>query len=289
MNKDSLLKRQSQSILNSQVVYYNDFNGNISTRANLLSKNTKDNANNDSKSIINYNYYTSSQILNNNKLDSASMIFMNNQRIYNNNNNNNYHKMSIASSSMGGLAGGNINRNSMSSTTALNRIAKKKESIELNEISKKNDSGGGMRCIFRMMKLMFSTLGLVLVVFLYSILGALMFQILEQHEELRMCEEGRNKYNKELKHYRDTIQFYILYNVTSSDFTSSSNNMSQNSTLSNYDDIYSFNNFYSNNSNLTLYNNNYNRSSSNAYSNSSSNFVDYSFINSQNLSKTISK
>jgi hypothetical protein len=37
-------------------------------------------------------------------------------------------------------------------------------------------------------KVMFSSIGLVGLVFIYSTVGALMFQILEQHEELRLCE-----------------------------------------------------------------------------------------------------
>lgn len=40
----------------------------------------------------------------------------------------------------------------------------------------------------QIVKLLFSNVGLVLVVFLYSTFGALMFQLLEQHEEFRLCE-----------------------------------------------------------------------------------------------------
>jgi hypothetical protein len=45
-------------------------------------------------------------------------------------------------------------------------------------------------CCTRIIKLMFSNVGLVLAVFIYSTAGALMFKLLEQHEELRLCEEG---------------------------------------------------------------------------------------------------
>jgi hypothetical protein len=37
-------------------------------------------------------------------------------------------------------------------------------------------------------KSFFSNVGLVLLVFFYSTLGALMFQLLEQHEEIKICE-----------------------------------------------------------------------------------------------------
>ena len=44
--------------------------------------------------------------------------------------------------------------------------------------------------VFRlMMKLTFSNFGLVLIICMYACLGALMFRLLEQHEELRRCEE----------------------------------------------------------------------------------------------------
>lgn len=44
------------------------------------------------------------------------------------------------------------------------------------------------RIFTKLIKMAFSTVGLIGVVFLYSTLGALMFQLLEQHEELRLCE-----------------------------------------------------------------------------------------------------
>ena len=45
-----------------------------------------------------------------------------------------------------------------------------------------------MRFFAKLIKLMFSNIGLIMGVFLYSTLGALMFQLLERHEELRLCE-----------------------------------------------------------------------------------------------------
>lgn len=45
-----------------------------------------------------------------------------------------------------------------------------------------------VRVCTQIFKYTFSSVGLILVVFLYSFLGALMFQVLEQHEELRLCE-----------------------------------------------------------------------------------------------------
>jgi hypothetical protein len=56
-----------------------------------------------------------------------------------------------------------------------------------------NGEGGGsgkprVAWYMQIMKLLGSTFGLVFAVFVYSLLGAFMFQLLEQHEELRLCE-----------------------------------------------------------------------------------------------------
>ena len=74
-----------------------------------------------------------------------------------------------------------------------------------------------IRFIKRFMKLMFSSIGLVLVVALYAVFGALMFQLLEYHEELRICEEGQGKYYSELKHLRETLKA-IGNNLTATEF-----------------------------------------------------------------------
>ncbi len=41
-----------------------------------------------------------------------------------------------------------------------------------------------------------------------------MFQILEQHEEMRLCEEGEGKFKREVRYYRDHIMRFIIYNVS---------------------------------------------------------------------------
>lgn len=46
--------------------------------------------------------------------------------------------------------------------------------------------------VTKLFRLAFSNVGLIAAVFIYSTLGALMFQLLEQHEELRLCEGSLN-------------------------------------------------------------------------------------------------
>jgi hypothetical protein len=87
--------------------------------------------------------------------------------------------------------------------------------------------------VFRlMMKLTFSNFGLVLIICMYACLGAMMFRLLEQHEELRRCEEGKGKLMKETNDLKDGLFRYVLYNVTSIEFSSGGSiNDGGNSTL----------------------------------------------------------
>lgn len=69
--------------------------------------------------------------------------------------------------------------------------------------------------VFRgLLKLMFSNIGLVLIVCLYSCLGAFMFKLLEQHAELQLCEQGKGVYMRKLDTLKDELIRYILYNIT---------------------------------------------------------------------------
>jgi len=67
------------------------------------------------------------------------------------------------------------------------------------------------------MRLTFSNVGLVTIVVIYTCLGALMFRLLEQHEELRLCEAGKGKLMKTVQELKDDIVSYVLYNVTNID------------------------------------------------------------------------
>lgn len=137
----------------------------------------------------------------------------------------------------GGRDGGaNGNRRSMRSSfrtkysesiqeESLDRSIERDEQVDENSKPKKKKKGAAVRkrpktkWYITIIKLMFSTIGLVLVVFLYSVLGALMFQLLEQHEELRLCEEGKAKFEKDTHKFRETIMYYIIYNTTGDEST----------------------------------------------------------------------
>ncbi len=55
---------------------------------------------------------------------------------------------------------------------------------------------------------------MVIALFCYAAFGALTFQMLEQHEELRKCEEGMGKYKTELREYANLIMRYVQFNLT---------------------------------------------------------------------------
>ncbi len=70
-------------------------------------------------------------------------------------------------------------------TNNLNIIAQNENSK--TDTSKKKVNQKAKYCKL-LIKFMFSNVGLIIGLFSYSSIGALMFQLLEQHEELRICE-----------------------------------------------------------------------------------------------------
>jgi hypothetical protein len=78
----------------------------------------------------------------------------------------------------------------------LESVKNENDSIQINKTKRsiKKKSKIFLFCA-KVIKIMFSSIGLVGLVFIYSTVGALMFQILEQHEELRLCE-GKLSFDK---------------------------------------------------------------------------------------------
>ena len=70
-------------------------------------------------------------------------------------------------------------------TNNLNIIAQNEISKTDTSIKKVNQKAKYCKLLI---KFMFSNVGLIIGLFSYSSIGALMFQLLEQHEELRICE-----------------------------------------------------------------------------------------------------
>jgi hypothetical protein len=77
----------------------------------------------------------------------------------------------------------------------------------------------------KIIRLIFSNAGLVVFFILYTCLGASVFQLLEQHEELRRCEEGKGKFIKETQKVQQDLFRYILYNISRNDLGLNKNNL----------------------------------------------------------------
>lgn len=67
----------------------------------------------------------------------------------------------------------------------------------------------------RILKFLFSHIGLVGMVILYSVAGGFLFELLEQHEEKRLCEEGKGQENTNIVLLKSKLLTYIQFNITS--------------------------------------------------------------------------
>jgi hypothetical protein len=66
----------------------------------------------------------------------------------------------------------------------------------------------------RISKLACSNTGLLVFFTVYLCLGAFIFQLLEKHEELKLCEEGKGKFEQKLENLNEHLFNYVLYNVS---------------------------------------------------------------------------
>jgi hypothetical protein len=85
---------------------------------------------------------------------------------------------------------------------------------------KQND---GRSCCKRVSRVLFSHVGLVSMVVVYSVLGGFLFELLEQHNEKTNCEEGSGNESVTITHLSSNLTSYIQFNVTS---TSNNNDTS---------------------------------------------------------------
>jgi hypothetical protein len=61
----------------------------------------------------------------------------------------------------------------------------------------------------------FSNIGLIAAVIIYSIVGAFLFQLLEQHEEAKRCQEGKGAETTNIVNLKSKLLTYIQFNITS--------------------------------------------------------------------------
>ena len=67
----------------------------------------------------------------------------------------------------------------------------------------------------RISKFIFSHIGLVLIVIIWSVLGGFIFELLEQSKEIEDCEKGKGDENNNIIALRSKLLDYIQSNITS--------------------------------------------------------------------------
>ena len=82
----------------------------------------------------------------------------------------------------------------------------------------------------RFAKFLFSHIGLVLIVIIWSVIGAFLFVLLEQHEEIKNCETGKGQESTNIVTLRSQLLTYIQFNITSnpSDLTKDNETVANN-------------------------------------------------------------
>ena len=67
----------------------------------------------------------------------------------------------------------------------------------------------------RIMKFMFSHIGLVIIIIVWAVVGAFLFELLETHEEVKNCETGKGQESTNIVSLRSELLTYIQFNITS--------------------------------------------------------------------------
>lgn len=101
-------------------------------------------------------------------------------------------------------------RKSRPSQNSLNGGANYDEDHQLAPPPSKKNPG----CCKRVSKFLFSHIGLVAMVIIYSIAGAFLFQLLEQHEEAKTCQEGKGQEETNIVNLRSQLLTYIQFNIS---------------------------------------------------------------------------
>lgn len=86
----------------------------------------------------------------------------------------------------------------------------------------------------KLTSLLFSQVGLLILVIVYMIAGSFLFQLLEEHARVQLCEEGAGIDTKLMFKYRNKLFQYISVNITYNEIDAEN---ATNNTLSGYNDV----------------------------------------------------
>lgn len=94
----------------------------------------------------------------------------------------------------------------------------------VNGNGKNQKDQGKTNCCKRISKFLFSHIGLVVMVVIYSVAGSFLFQLLEQHEEAKMCQEGKGEEATNIVNLKSKLLTYIQFNISTNSLDTSKDN-----------------------------------------------------------------
>lgn len=90
-------------------------------------------------------------------------------------------------------------------------------------MSSKNNRNSKSYCK-KISKFIFSHVGLVTMVVIYAVAGAFLFELLEQHEEAKNCQEGKGQEATNIVNLKSTLLTYIQFNISTNPSDTSKDN-----------------------------------------------------------------
>jgi hypothetical protein len=110
---------------------------------------------------------------------------------------------------------------------------KKKETKNEPPSTLKNKSAKIKQFIFDLVYHSFSSIGVLVIVLCYVMVGALLFKNLEEHHELKMCTQGRNHELTNIITFKSKLINFIMLNMTNDQNEFINNNYDNNLILVN--------------------------------------------------------
>lgn len=90
-------------------------------------------------------------------------------------------------------------------------------------VTSKNNRNSKSYCK-KISKFIFSHVGLVTMVVIYAVAGAFLFELLEQHEEAKNCQEGKGQEATNIVNLKSTLLTYIQFNISTNAADTSKDN-----------------------------------------------------------------
>lgn len=104
-------------------------------------------------------------------------------------------------------------QNKLSDSVEEENIEEKDEN-QINEDETKGRKG----LVKGMLRFFVSNLGMIVLVLIYVVAGAFLFQLLEQHDEIQKCQLNEGKSSLMISSYRSELFNYIRFNTTTDIF-----------------------------------------------------------------------